>query len=111
MPLTLRLNDASYMRRSDVHTLIQYLFELRCVEVLGFSNLGKSALLRLLAQQDVWAQELGEAGSDYMPVYIDCNRMLNMNGQGFYELVLRCLQESYRELAASERINARPITR
>ncbi len=106
MPLTLRLNDASYMRRSDVHTLIQYLFELRCVEVLGFSNLGKSALLRLLAQQDVWVQELGEAGSDYLPVYIDCNRMLNMNGQGFYELVLRCLQESYSELAGLEELTS-----
>lgn len=100
MPLTLRLNDGSFMRRLDVHTILHYLFGLRCVEVLGFSNIGKSALLRLLAEPDVWTLELGEVASSFMPIYIDCNRMLHLNDQGFYELVLRCLQESNPELAA-----------
>lgn len=100
MPQTLRLNDGSFMRRSDVHTILHYLYGLRCVEVLGFSNIGKSALLRLLSEPDVWTLELGEAGSNFMPVYIDCNRMLHLNDQGFYELVLRCLQESNPEFAS-----------
>lgn len=94
MPRTLRLADGSYMRRSDVQSITNYLREVRCVEVVGFSNIGKSALLRLLAQQDLWIQELGEAGKEILPVYIDCNRMLEMSDQGFYELVLRCMQES-----------------
>ncbi len=94
MPYTLRLTDGGYMRRHDVHNIIQYLVAAQCVQVVGFSNVGKSALLRLLAQPDVWTQELGEAGQAYLPVYIDCNRMLGMSDQGFYELVLRCLQES-----------------
>jgi hypothetical protein len=53
----------------------------------------------LLAQPDVWTQELGEAGQEFLAVYVDCNRMLDMSDQGFYELVLRCLQESSPTLA------------
>lgn len=100
MPRTLRLNDGGYMRRLDVHNLLHYLYTIQCVQVVGFSNVGKSSLLRLLAQPDVWTQELGEAGQEFLVVYIDCNRMLEMSDQGFYELVLRCLQESSSSLAA-----------
>lgn len=100
MPDTLRLADGSYMRRFDLHSILQYLYNMQSVEVLGFSNIGKSALLRLLSQSDVWIQELGQVGSGFLPVYIDCNRMLHMNAQGFYELVLRCLQECSGSLAA-----------
>ena len=99
MPRTLRLADGSYMRRPDVHHLIQLLYTMQCIQVIGFSNVGKSALLRLLAQPDVWTQELGEAGHGYLVVYIDCNRMLDMSDQGFYELMLRCVQETSPELA------------
>ncbi|MEX1019371.1 MAG: winged helix-turn-helix domain-containing protein [Litorilinea sp.] len=99
MPNTLRLSDGGYMRRLDVQGILQTLFNLECVQLIGFSNVGKSSLLRLIAQPDVWMQELGEAGHDFLVVYIDCNRMLNMSVQGFYELVLRCLQESSDTLA------------
>ncbi|MCB0063863.1 MAG: NACHT domain-containing protein, partial [Caldilineaceae bacterium] len=101
MPDSLRLVDGGYMRRPDINHIIQHLYNLRCVEVIGMSNIGKSALLRLLAQPDVWTQELGEAGNEFLPVYIDCNRMLEMSDHGFYELILRCLQESSPQLAAS----------
>lgn len=100
MPDSLRLVDGGYMRRLDIHHIIQMLCNLACVELIGFSNVGKSALLRLLAQNDVWTQEIGEAGQEFLPVYIDCNRMLEMSDHGFYELVLRCLQESSPQLAA-----------
>jgi hypothetical protein len=99
MPDTLRLADHSYMRRFDVQNIIQFLYTMQSVEIVGYSNIGKSALMRLLAQPDVWIQELGEAGREYLPIYVDCNRMLEMSDQGFYELVLRCLQESSEALA------------
>ena len=98
MPRTLRLPDGGYMRRPDVQSLIHYMRSLQSVSVVGFSNVGKSALLRLLSHPDVWIQELGEAGHEFLPVYIDCNRMLSMTDQGFYELVLRCLRESSADL-------------
>ncbi len=103
MPSTLRLADGSYMRRLDVDSIIQALYKLQSVEVVGFSNVGKSALMRLLAQHDVWTQELGEAGNHFLPIYIDCNHMLELSDHGFYELVLRALQEQYDlpELAAA----------
>jgi hypothetical protein len=106
MPRTLRLTDGGYIRRLDVHHLLQYLYALQCVQVVGFSNVGKSALLRLLAQPDVWSQELGEAGHEYLAVYVDCNRMVEMSDQGFYELVLRCLQESSPTVAALPELRA-----
>ncbi|MCB9140043.1 MAG: winged helix-turn-helix transcriptional regulator [Caldilineaceae bacterium] len=100
MPETLRLPDGSYMRRIDIQSVIRYIYSLQCVEIVGFSNIGKSAFMRLLAQTDVWTQELGEAAQGFLPVYIDCNRMLGMTDQGFYELILRCLQESYAQMTA-----------
>ncbi|MEZ4657575.1 MAG: winged helix-turn-helix domain-containing protein [Caldilineaceae bacterium] len=99
MPRTLRLNDGSYMRRPDLHNVMHYLNAMQCVEVVGFSNIGKSAFMRLLGQSDVWVQELGEAGEKILPVYIDCNLMLDMSDQGFYEVVLRCLRERSSELS------------
>ena len=59
MPRSLRLTDGSYMRRPDIHNLMHYLNAMHCVEVVGFSNIGKSAFMRLLGQSDVWVQELG----------------------------------------------------
>ncbi len=106
MPRTLRLSDGSYMRRLDVQHILQSLHAMQCVQVVGFSNIGKSALLRLLAQPDVWTQELGEAGHEFLAVYVDCNRMLEMSDQGFYELVLRCLQESSPQVAALPELTA-----
>ncbi len=106
MPDSLRLADGGYMRRLDVHSIVQFLYAMQCVQVVGFSNVGKSALLRLLAQGDVWTQEMGEAGRAFQAVYVDCNRMLGMSDQGFYELVLRCLQESSEALAALPELTA-----
>jgi hypothetical protein len=106
MPKTLRLPNRGYMRRLDVEHILRRLYALQCVEVIGMSNVGKSALLKLLSDGDVWIQELGEAGRDFFPVYVDCNRMLALTEQGFCELVLRCLQESSADLAGLPELTA-----
>ena len=110
MTTTLRLTDGSYMRQTDTERIIQLLSSSRCVEVTGISNVGKSSLMRLLAHADVWLQQLGDDGGSFLPVYIDCNRMLEMTEQGFYELVLRCLQERQPAAGARSRV-AGPRTR
>ena len=76
MTTTLRQTDGSYIRQTDVGPIIQLLNSSHCVELTGFSNVGKSSLMRVLAHVDVWLQQLGEEGSAILPVYIDCNRML-----------------------------------
>jgi len=106
MTTTLRQTEGSYMRQSDVGPIIQLLNRSHCVELTGFSNVGKSSLMRVLAHVDVWIQQLGEEGSAVSPVYIDCNRMLEMTEQGFYELVLRCLQESSPALAENQELQS-----
>ena len=78
MPETLRLSNRGYMRRFDVERILHHLYALQSVELIGMSNVGKSALLQLLAEPDVWIQELGEAGREFLPVYVDCNRMLGL---------------------------------
>lgn len=100
MPTILRLSDGSHMRQSDIGPIIRLLQSSRCVELTGFSNVGKSSLMRFLAHADVWLEHLGEEGAAFLPVYVDCNRMVEMTEQGFYELVLRCLRESGPNLAA-----------
>ena len=100
MTVALRLSDGNYMRQTDIEPIIELLSSSLCVELTGFSNVGKSSLMRALAHGDVWLRQLGEEGDAFLPVYIDCNRMLEMTEQGFYELVLRCLQESSPTMAA-----------
>lgn len=104
MPSALRFFDGSYSRRTDVHAIIDRLHNSVCVEITGYSNLGKSELLRLLAQPDVWQKELGEVAKEFLPVYIDCNRMVEVTDQGIYELILRCLQESDPALAVNDEL-------
>lgn len=106
MPRTLRLPDGGYMRHHDIHHIINYLQDMHSVEVVGFSNIGKSALLRLLAETDVWVQEIGHAGQNVVPIYVDCNRMLEMSDQGFYEVILRSLVEANLDIASSADLKA-----
>ncbi|MEZ4583583.1 MAG: hypothetical protein R3A10_18435 [Caldilineaceae bacterium] len=71
-----------------------------CVAVHGgrrLSNVGGRRCRGCWPSASVWTQEIGEAGHDFQPIYVDCNRMLDLSDQGFYELVLRCLRESNEE--------------
>lgn len=106
MTSVLQLSESICLREDDLQGVLAFLRALQCVAVTGISNVGKSEFLRLLADPSVWIQELGDEGRTFLPVYVDCNRMLEMTDQGFYELVLRCLQESSIELAENEELTA-----
>lgn len=60
-----------------------------CCAVVGLSNTGKSTLLRAVAAS---AQK-----SRATLFYVDCNRMLNLSEQGFYEAILRAVRAKMNE--------------
>ena len=73
------------LRQSDYHFVIDCVENGSSCSIIGLSNTGKSMLLR----------DLAACTEDLSPtfVYVDCNLMLAATDQGFYEAVLRALQE------------------
>src|SRR5437868_2749648 len=85
-------------REEQVDQLLQALFSSNCAAVIGLSNMGKSMLMRSMRADQVAARYREESGREGIFVYLDCNGMLDLSGQGFYELVLRGIQERARNL-------------
>jgi DNA-binding winged helix-turn-helix (wHTH) protein/energy-coupling factor transporter ATP-binding protein EcfA2 len=81
-------------RSHDAAAIIETLAIGQPVTVVGLSNFGKSTLLRHMADQDVAAAYQKSTGRAAVFVYIDCNRMLELSAQGFYEVILRSILET-----------------
>lgn len=64
------------------------------VSLVGLSNFGKSTLLRHMAQPAFAQSYEQRIGHPALFVYVDCNRMLEMSAQGFYEVILRAALET-----------------
>lgn len=105
MPDDLLLPDGSHMRRDDVAYVFDCIEDGACCAVVGVSNMGKSALLRLVAAPVVCPTYLGSAASTYTLLLVDCNRMLELSEQGFYELVVRCMLDQVGADASSGLLN------
>ncbi|HEX9115866.1 MAG TPA: winged helix-turn-helix domain-containing protein [Anaerolineae bacterium] len=93
-------------RRTDLAVLFGAVRGMHCLSVVGISNLGKSSLLRSLADPAISAEHLGDGHDDYIFIYIDFNQMLEMTEQAFYELTLRCALEALRSRPAASDIFA-----
>lgn len=78
--------DSLHLRQADYHFVVDCIRGGASCAIVGLSNTGKSMLLR----------DLAAATRDHATtfVYVDCNLMLAATDQGFYEAVLRALQES-----------------
>lgn len=76
-----------------------YLADGECCAVVGLSNTGKSALLRVLCTPGGRPPSLGDEKTSFF--YVDCNRMLDLSEQGFYEAILRAVRPRLRELKAA----------
>jgi hypothetical protein len=85
-------------REAELEHLLQALCGANCASIVGLSNMGKSMLLRMLGSPEFVARCTEETGRESLFVYVDCNGMVELSGQGFYELVLRCVQESVADL-------------
>jgi DNA-binding winged helix-turn-helix (wHTH) protein len=81
-------------RPDEVAHLIETVASGNCVSVVGLSNFGKSTLLRGLSTPVYSEQYHTLSGRDPLFVYVDCNRMLELTVQGFYEAILRAILEA-----------------
>lgn len=93
MPMSDRSRLARY-RPNDVAAIVETLALGWPVTVVGLSNFGKSTVLRQMVTPAVAAYYRELTGQGGLFVYIDCNRMLQMSAQGFYETVLRAILET-----------------
>jgi len=80
-------------RLSDIEFILKTAAEGFSSSIVGLSNVGKSSLLRAVCQPQVQAHVLGEQASRFVFVYVDCNLMLTLTPQGFYEVTLRAAQD------------------
>jgi DNA-binding winged helix-turn-helix (wHTH) protein len=80
-------------RPDDVKRLIENSALGNCTAVVGLSNFGKSTLLRGLSSPAYVQSYKALSGRDPLFVYVDCNRMLELTVQGFYEVILRAILE------------------
>jgi hypothetical protein len=61
--------------------------------------MGKSTLMRALAQPKNVEKYTSAVGRPALAIYVDCNGMLELSGQGFYELILRAIQNNTTDAA------------
>src|SRR5258706_7200869 len=80
-------------RPDDVKRLIENCASGNCTAVVGLSNFGKSTLLRGLSSPAYVQGYKDLSGREPLFVYVDCNRMLELTVQGFYEVILRAILE------------------
>ncbi|MFC1959745.1 winged helix-turn-helix domain-containing protein [Chloroflexota bacterium] len=81
-------------RDRDLRAVLTLLAKGHCVSVVGMSNFGKSTLLRLLQTPTAVDYYHDLTGANALFVYVDCNRMLELSRQGFFEATLRAVLEA-----------------
>ncbi len=93
-------------RASDVEFILTTAAEGSSSAIVGLSNVGKSVLLRTVCQPEAQASVLGRRAAQTAFIYVDCNRMLTLTPQGFYEVTLRAAQEALQSIGASDTLVA-----
>lgn len=96
------MSQLTYFRRSHVDYILATAAEGESLSIVGLSNTGKSMLLRTACRRDVQAHVLGERADRFALIYVDCNLMLTLTAQGFYEVTLRAVQETLKQIGASD---------
>lgn len=65
--------------------------------VVGTASMGKSRLVQHLLHPEVRRHYLGEAASQWLFAWVDCNRMATISEWGLHELILTALLETMSE--------------
>ncbi len=81
--------DMCTIRADEIRFILDCVNNAACCAIVGLSNMGKSALLRMFKQ---CGPSRLATGQDVLFIYIDFNLMVEMTEQAFYELVLRSVR-------------------
>lgn len=87
---------------ADLARLMSCLSEGECCSVVALSNMGKSILLRQACSPAVQQRFLGERAESLAFFYVDCNLMLTLSEQGFYEVALRSALAEVKRLGVAQ---------
>jgi hypothetical protein len=98
------------MREAELTYAMQCVEDARSCSIIGLSNVGKSWLLRSLCSNKLQSRYLSVPAETFVFVYIDCNLMLELSEQGFYEAVLRATRDVLAQDSVDEALLARVET-
>ena len=107
-PMSPLLNPAKLSRADLLNYLYEHASKARCVSLVGVNNVGKSWLLRDFRRPEMQMALRPDLANALHIFYVDCNRMLEVSEQAFYELILRVMLQHLRqdETALRDRIVA-----
>ena len=88
-----RKSTQPLLRQAELAYVFSCVRDARSCAVIGLSNVGKSWLLRTVCRKSIQKDFLGPQADSFIFVYIDCNLMLELSEQGFYEAVLRATRD------------------
>ncbi len=101
-----RSDTRPLLRQADLTSVFSCVRDARSCAVIGLSNVGKSWLLRTVCRKPTQESFLGPQADSFIFVYIDCNLMLELSEQGFYEAVLRATRDVLTQGGADEALLA-----
>ena len=87
---------------ADLERLMAWLSEGECCSVIALSNMGKSTLVRRACDPAIQRRFLGTRATELAFFYVDCNTMLTLSEQGFYEAALRSVLAEINRLGAAD---------
>ena len=96
------MTPLNYFRAADIEFILHSAAEGYSSSIVGLSNVGKSTLLRSVCLPEAQDKVLGARAARFAFVYVDCNLMLTLTPQGFYEVTLRAAQDALKRLGVWE---------
>jgi len=88
--------------QEDLSRLMSFVSEGECCSIVALSNMGKSTLLRYACLPAAQQHSLGPRVASTAFFYVDCNLMLELSEQGFYEAALRSALAEVKRLGAEQ---------
>ena len=96
------MTETTFTHLANLARLMACLAEGECCSVVALSNMGKSILLRQACSPAAQQRFLGKHAGSLAFFYVDCNLMLTLSEQGFYEAALRSALAEVKRLGVAQ---------